>query len=125
MIGAPFAVPSAGNPFTSPLPGLPGIPVDGGLQVPDVYNFDVRADSPDKFVGVFPVPSRRFVAQGTREGWRTVDSLAGGISEEPGSDRPNLFKRYLTNDTYPLRMYRKELHEATDSVTLYLPVRRS
>jgi penicillin amidase len=123
VLGAPYAVPSAGNPFTSPLPGLPGIPVDGGLQVPDVYNFDVRADSPDKFVGVFPVPSRRFVAQGTPTGWRTVNSLAGGINEEPGSDRQNLFKRYLTNDTYPLRMYRKDLREATDSVTLFLPRR--
>ncbi len=125
VIGAPYAVPSAGNPFTSPLPGLPGIPVDGGFQVPDVYNFDVRADSPDKFAGVFPVPSRRFVAQGTVSGWRTVDSLAGGISEEPGSDRQNLFKRYLTNDTYALRMYSDDLREATDSVTLYLPVRRT
>jgi hypothetical protein len=76
-----------------------------------------------KFVGVFPVPSRRFVAQGTREGWRTVNSLAGGTSEEPGSDRQNLFKRYLTNDTYPLRTDRKDLREATDSVTLFLPRR--
>ena len=125
MIGAPYAIPSAGNPFTSPLPGLPGIPVDGGLQVPDVYNFDVRADSPDKFVGVFPVPSRRFVAQGTPTGWRTVSSLAGGISEEPGSDRQNLFKRYLTNDTYPLRMGTRALIGATDSVTRYLPAGRT
>ena len=35
-LGAPYSVPSAGNPFTSPLPGLPGIPVDGGFSVPDV-----------------------------------------------------------------------------------------
>jgi penicillin G amidase len=83
----------------------------------------VRADSPNKFVGVFPVPSRRFVAQGSRDGWRTMNSLAGGISEEPGSDRQNLFKRYLTNDTYQVRMNRKDLREATDSVTLFLPRR--
>jgi penicillin amidase len=125
VIGAPYAVPSAGNPFTSPLPGLPGIPVDGGFQVPDVYNFDVRADSPDRFVAAFPVPSRRFVAQGTRDGWRTVNSLAGGIDEEPGRDRNNLFKRFLTNDTYPVRMYPADLRRATDSVTLYVPARRT
>ena len=35
-LGAPYTIPSQGNRFTSPLPGLPGIPVDGGPNVPDV-----------------------------------------------------------------------------------------
>ena len=71
----------------------------------------------------FNVPSRRFVAQATGLRWRSVNSLAGGISEELGTDRQNLFKRYLTNDTYPVRMYAQDLVGATESVTLYLPRR--
>ena len=33
VAGAPFTIPSQGNRFTSPLPGLPGIPVDGSLAI--------------------------------------------------------------------------------------------
>ena len=33
-LGAPYTIPSQGNRRTSPLPGLPGLPVDGGSQRP-------------------------------------------------------------------------------------------
>jgi penicillin amidase len=123
-LGAPYSIPSVGNRFTSPLPGLPGIPVDGGFQVPDVANVPVRADTPDKFV-IPLVPARRFVAQATPLRWRSVDSLAGGVSEELGGKlEQNLLKRWLTNDTYPVRMYSQDLIGATGSVTLFLPARR-
>jgi hypothetical protein len=71
------------------------------------------------------VPARRFVAQAAPLRWRSVDSLAGGVSEELGSKlEQNLLKRWLTNDTYPVRMYPQDLNGATDSVTLFLPARR-
>ncbi|GAA0460518.1 hypothetical protein Ade02nite_14820 [Paractinoplanes deccanensis] len=101
-LGAPYTIPSAGNRFTPPLPGLPGIPVDGGPNVPDVAGHPLRADTPEKFtIGL--VPSRRFVAQAEPAGWRTIDSLPGGTSEDLG-DRfeQNLLKGWLANDTYPL-----------------------
>ena len=124
-LGAPYSIPSVGNRFTSPLPGLPGIPVDGGFQVPDVGNFPVRADSPDRFVVSPLVPARRFVAQATPQRWRSVNSLAGGVGEELGGKREqNLLKRWLTNDTYPVRMYPEDLIGATESVTLFLPAHR-
>ena len=47
-LGAPFTIPSQGNRFTSPLPGLPGLPVDGGVQRPGHGRPPVRADTPDE-----------------------------------------------------------------------------
>ena len=72
-VGAPFTIPSQGNRFTSPLPGLPGIPVDGGINMPDTAGHIVRADTPEEFTATC-VPHRRFVAQATSAGWRSVNS---------------------------------------------------
>ncbi|GIJ54948.1 penicillin acylase family protein [Virgisporangium aurantiacum] len=103
-LGAPYSVPSVGNPVRSPLPGLAGLPVDGGLYTVDVANFNSRADNADGFVMRF-APARRFVAQPAAVGMRAESSLPGGVSEEIG-DRwsGNLLGRYLTNDTYPVRL---------------------
>ena len=102
-LGPPYTVPSAGNRFTSPLPGLPGIPVDGGFNIPDVSGHPLRADAPERFT-VADVPVHRCVAQATPSGWRAVNSLAGGASEDLGSRfEQNLLRGWLTNDTYPVR----------------------
>jgi penicillin amidase len=123
-IGAPYTIPSAGNRFTSPLPGLPGIPADGGFSVVDVAPFSLRADTPDRFTGAI-TPTRRFVAQATTAGWGSVDSLAGGASEDLGGRfEQNLLRSWLTNDTYPVRMYPPDLINAIDSITVFVPARR-
>ena len=120
-LGAPYTIPSEGNRRTSPLPGLPGLPVDGGSHVPDVAGHPLRADTPAKFI-VPAVPNRRFVAQATRQRWRSVNSLHGGVSEDLGSRfEQNLLGDWLTNDTYPVRMYPRDLVGAVDSVTRLLP----
>ncbi|MET0418092.1 MAG: penicillin acylase family protein, partial [Actinoplanes sp.] len=101
-LGAPYTVPSQGNRFAPPLPGLSGIPVDGGANVPDVSGHSLRADTPEKFtIGL--VPARRFVAQADGSGWRSMDSLPGGTSEDLG-DRfeQNLLCGWLANDSYAL-----------------------
>jgi hypothetical protein len=42
----------------------------------------------------------------TASGWRTADSMPGGVSERLDSRfEQNLLPRRLTNDTYPLRRY--------------------
>jgi hypothetical protein len=108
---------------TSPLPGLPGLPVDGGFHVPDVAGHRLRADMPAEFT-VPAVPNRRFVAQATPYGWRSVDSLPGGVSEDLGGRfEGNLLSDWLTNDTYPVRMNSRDLVGAVDSVTRFLPER--
>ena len=122
-LGAPYTVPSQGNRLTSPLPGLPGLPVDGGSNVPDVAGHPLRADTPEKFI-VPSVPNRRFVAQATPTGWRSVDSLPGGVSEDLGSRfEQNLLGDWLTNETYPVRMYPGDLAGGVDSVTRFVPKR--
>jgi penicillin G amidase len=123
-VGAPYTIPSVGNRFTSPLPGLPGIPVDGGYNVPDVGGNPVRADAPERFT-VAIISIRRFVAQATPLGWRSVNSLSGGASEDLGSRfEQNLLRGWLTNDTYPVRMSPQDLIGAVDSVTVFVPARR-
>jgi penicillin G amidase len=120
-LGAPFTIPSPGNRFTSPLPGLPGIPFDGGINVPDVSGHALRADAPDKFT-IELVPVRRFVAQATRSGWQSRNSLNGGAREALGDKfEQNLLGKWLTNDTYPVRMDARDLLGAIDSVKLFLP----
>jgi penicillin amidase len=122
-LGAPYSIPSEGNRFTSPLPGLPGIPADGGVGVPDVAGHPLRADGPEKFTFAL-IPIRRAVHQATPFGMRGVSSLAGGASEDLGGKfEQNLLRNWLTNDTYPIRMDPKDLIGATDSVTLFVPVR--
>ena len=123
-LGAPYTIPSQGNPFSSPLPGLPGIPVDGGINSPDTAPHNVRADAPEKFT-IPLVPVRRQVAQATTSGWRSVNSLSGGASEDLGSGfEQNLLRGWLTNDTYPIRSNPLDLVGATDSVTVFVPARR-
>jgi len=109
--------------FTSPLGApysIPSQPVDGGSHVPDVAGHPLRADTPAEFT-ISLVPNRRFVAQATRHRWHSIDSLPGGVSEDLGSRfEQNLLGDWLTNETYPVRMYPHDLVGAVDSVTRFL-----
>jgi penicillin amidase len=123
VLGAPYTIPSQGNPFTSPLPGLPGIPVDGGVATPDVASHAIRAEAVEQFT-VPTVPVRRYVAQATPAGWRSVNSMPGGASEDLGGRfEQNLLRGWLTNDTYPVRSRPQDLAGAIESVTLFVPPR--
>lgn len=122
-LGAPYTIPSPGNPRVAPLPGLPGLPVDGGSNVPDTASHPLRADTPAEFT-VPLVPNRRFVAEATPSRWRSVDSLTGGVSEDPTDpSAQNLLGDWLTNETYPVRMYPQDLAGAVDSITRFVPKR--
>lgn len=91
--------------------------------MPDASSHAVRADTPDKFIPSF-VPVRRFVAQATSGGWRSVSSLPGGTSEDFGSRfEQNLLGGWLTNDTYPVRRSALDLVGAIESITTFVPAR--
>jgi penicillin amidase len=123
-LGAPFTIPSQGNSFTAPLPGLPGIPIDGGFQVVDVASHTMRADTPQGFT-VDTAPVRRFVAAATPGGWHSVNSSAGGVSEDIGSKfEQNLLARWLTNDTYRVRRTFTDLVRNIHSITVFAPADR-
>ena len=121
VLGPPWTIPTAGGAFPSPLPGLTGVPTDGGFNTVDASSHSARADSADEFMfGGGPV--RRFVAQRDRVGMRADSALPGGTSETLGSPYYlNLLPRWLTNDTYPMRLAATDLVHGTASVTLYLP----
>lgn len=97
------------------------MPTDGGFNVVDASSHGARADSVDEFTfGGGPV--RRFVAQ-ERHGWMRAESaLPGGTSETLGSPfYVNLLPRWLTNETYPVRLRTSDLTGAVALVTIYLP----
>jgi penicillin G amidase len=105
-LGGPFSVPPAFGQFPQPLPGLPGIPVDGGFETVDAATHDVRAASAGAFM-FGGGPARRFIAE-TRPGRIVAESaLPGGTSALPTSPYYlNLLRPYLTDDYYPARLAR-------------------
>jgi penicillin G amidase len=121
VLGGPWSTPPAGGAFPPPLPDLAGVPTDGGFSVVDASSHNVRADSANGFTfGGGPV--RRFVAQPAPGGMRADSALPGGTSETLGSPYyANLLPRWLTNETYPLRLRPSDLALATASTVRYLP----
>ena len=101
-LGGPFNTPAAGGAFPAPLPGLTGIPVDGGFEVVDASSHNSRAATLDGFMfGSGPV--RRMVSEATASGIRAVTSLPGGTSGLLGNPRyVNLLRPWLTNDTFTI-----------------------
>ncbi len=100
-LGGPFSVPPAFGQFPAPLPGLAGIPVDGGFETVDAATHDVRAADPNGFM-FDSGPARRFVASVAPRRTVAVSALPGGTSADPASPfYLNLLRPYLTDDYYP------------------------
>ncbi len=79
-----FSIPSQpSGVFPQPVPGLPGIPTDGGFNVVDASSHSARADSVNEFMfGSGPV--RRFVSEPQNFFSRGTESIwAGGVSGVP------------------------------------------
>jgi len=134
-LNGPFDVPPAGGAFPPPLPGLAGIPVDGGFEVVDASRHSARAEDLDDFM-FGSGPTRRFVAEmisgrgdhdddgdeGRNRGIDAVSSLPGGESGVLGDPRyVNLLESWLTNETHPLRQRLGEILPDTQRRDLLLP----
>jgi penicillin amidase len=121
VLDGPWSIPPAGGAFPAPLPGLAGVPTDGGFNTVDASSHGARADSAAAFTfGGGPV--RRYVAQPAPGGMRAESALPGGTSETLGSPYYfNLLPRWLTNETYPVRLREGDLVGATASAIVYLP----
>lgn len=102
-LGGPFSAPPAFGLFPEPLPGLHGIPVDGGFGTVDAAAHDPRAASADGFMFDYG-PTNRLVMELGAGGVRRAESIwPGGVSAIPGSPNYlNLLPRWLTNETVPL-----------------------
>src|SRR6266536_3281832 len=100
-LGGPFSVPPAFGQFPAPLPGLAGIPVDGGFETVDAATHPVRAADANEFM-FGGGPARRFVANLAPGHTDAVSALPGGTSADAASPfYLNLLRPYLTNDSYP------------------------
>jgi penicillin G amidase len=103
-LGGPFNTPPAGTSFPPPLPGLQGIPVDGGFEVVDASNHNSRAATLDGFM-FSSGPARRNVSEARPTGINAVMAFPGGSSGELGHPRYiNLLKPYLTNDYFSITL---------------------
>jgi penicillin amidase len=120
-LGGPFSAPPAFGRFPAPLPGLSGVPVDGGYGTVDAAAHDPRADSVDGFT-FGSGPARRYLGVLTRGGPVGRSALPGGTSALPG-DRHylDLLPRYLTNDYYRVRVRPADVLAALESVTVLRP----
>ena len=100
-LGGPFSVPPAFGQFPAPLPGLAGIPVDGGFETVDAATHDIRAADANGFM-FGSGPARRFVAHVAPGGTTAVSALPGGTSANPASPfYLNLLRPYLIDGYYP------------------------
>ncbi|HYI08835.1 MAG TPA: penicillin acylase family protein [Thermoanaerobaculia bacterium] len=102
-LGGPYNTPPAGGAFPAPLPGLNGIPVDGGFEVVDASSHNSRAATLNGFMfGSGPV--RRSVSEGVRNGAiRGFTSLPGGPSGLVASPMYiNLLRPWLTNEAFQI-----------------------
>jgi penicillin amidase len=123
-LGGPFGIPPAGGAFPDPLPGLPGIPTDGGFQTVDASNHVLRAGDANAFM-FNAGPVRRFVSERAREEARSESIWPGGTSGVLGSPwYLNFLPLWLTNEAIPLQLDQGELKGQQTSVTRFVPDRR-
>jgi penicillin amidase len=122
-LGGDFSTPPAGGAFAQPLPGLPGIPTDGGLFTVDQASTPFRNDSSNGFM-FDSGPLRRTVSsvQSIGSGIEAVSSLPGGASGELGSPfHLNLLGGWLTNEVFPLRQDILDLPGHIAEVDVFIP----
>lgn len=124
-LGEPLSVPPAGGQLPQPLPGLRGIPTDGGFGVVDASSHSAYADGVNEFMfGGGPV--RRFVAEPARGYRDRVESaLPGGTSGDVTSPwYINLLDDWLANTSYPQILHPGRLRSTYVDVTRLVPARR-
>ena len=101
-LGGQFSIPPAFGQFPQPLPGLPGVPRDGGYDTVNVGTHDVRAADSGGFM-FDSGGANRYVSAAGPAGVTAQTSLPGGTSAIP--DNPfylNLLPGWLTADAFPL-----------------------
>src|SRR6516165_426513 len=120
-LGGPFSVPPAFGQFPPPLPGLTGIPVDGGFETVDAATHPVRADTLDGFM-FSGGPARRFTDNPAPSHTVAMSALPGGTSADPASPfYLNLLRPYLINQYYPALLPNEVPRASVASELLLVP----
>ncbi|HZS70046.1 MAG TPA: penicillin acylase family protein [Burkholderiales bacterium] len=120
-LGSVFSIPPAGGAFPAPLPGVRGIPTDGGFQTVDASSHNARGKAPDDFMFTV-IPSHRMVAEAGRDGMRAADIWPGGTSGVLGNPNYAQFlTRWLADDSIPLHLANDEVVRSAAAVEKYVP----
>lgn len=122
-LGEPFSVPPAGGAFPPPLPGLTGIPTDGGYNTVDASLHSPRASGANDFM-FSSGPVRRFVGEVGPGRTRAESIWAGGTSGVLGNPNYTLFlPKWLANEAVPLALGMGEMRSGAQSVIMLRPER--
>ena len=120
-LGGPFNTPPAFGEFPAPLPGLAGLPVDGGFETVDAASHDVHAADVNGFM-FGGGPARRFVGDVAPGEIVAVSALPGGTSADPTNPfYLNLLRPYLFNEYYPALLAREVRGDNVAGVTRFVP----
>ena len=121
-LGPPFSVPPAFDGFPAPLPGLPGIPTDGGFSTVDASSHSTSATGVNGFM-FGSGPTNRMVVELPRSGPRARSVWPGGTSAVPGEPFYVLpmLPRWLSNDVNPLRFRSGEIKAGEFSEQVFVP----
>ena len=112
-----------GGPFDLP-PGGESFPTDGGYQVPDRSDPNVRGTQPQDFY-FRSGPSRRFVAELSPQGIAIQHVLPGGQSGVPGAPHyGDQLPLWLTNQFHPLFTDKLTLYQTAESWQDFIPLYR-
>jgi penicillin amidase len=116
-----FSIPPAGGAFPAPLPGLPGIPTDGGFSTVDASSHSARSAGVNDFM-FSAGPVRRFVGEVTPGRTRAESIWAGGRSGVLGDPTYTLFlPKWLANETVPLLLVTGDVMSGAQAVTILNP----
>jgi penicillin amidase len=118
-----FAIPSPSSNFPSPLPGLFGLPRDGGFEVPNASGHPVRAQRVNDFI-FSSGPSERFTAVMKPGAITAVNAVPGGQSGSRKSQfYTNLLGLWLTADVHPLVLQKQQLQQQASSIQVFQPIK--
>lgn len=110
-----------GGPFDLPPDGM-GLPTDGGYQVPDRSDPNVRGESAADY-GFRSGPSRRFVAELAPSGINISHVLPSGQSGVPGARHyGDQLTLWLANQFHPLLTDKLEIFETAESWQDFFPL---
>jgi penicillin amidase len=119
-LGEPYTVPSAAGPIPPPLPGLAGLPVDGGYGI-DAAFFASRAYDADAYM-FSAGPARRVVMEGRPKGMHGTYVIPGGTNGEFFSPfYVNLLPYWLTNEAETLLFKLRDILDNGGTTTHYEP----
>lgn len=116
-----FSIPSVNGRIKAPLPGLPGLPRDGGFEVPNASSHNARANRINSFM-FSSGPSKRSTIVMKPGAISFMTAVPGGQSDNPSSKFfDNLLGFWLTADVYPVVSTKEQITEQQENRTVYSP----